>query len=401
MLKNMFRQGSVIGSLMMILALTSQAQVTENTSNAVISNYKAGVSAYQQGNFRRAFDAWSLGAYEGSAEAQYNLGVLYLEGRGIERSPEQARIWFLRAADNNQVEAQFNLGHMSLNGMATEKDVDEALSWWQKAAEGGYAAAQFNYGRALYLGVAAKADEAAGLVFIQRSAEQEDQRAIDFLAEHRAETELAVVEPEPLSKQVAMPESNPEPEPEFKQAQRVVLLEPLSQASVEKKPESQAIIKQAPTATEPKLVVVISPTPKAQAKTQTPVLALKPASNKAVNPVYLEDNQWLFTQENNAHVIHVFTVLDHQKAVDVAQKPYFKDNAHVFTTRAREQNWTFLLLGPYENEAQAKEARSALPRVYAKGARIRLVSVIAQNRCKKRASLRSEQAQGLDVFCFE
>ena len=61
---------------------------------AVQSNYNAGVEAYRNGDFRRAFDAWSLGAYEGVTEAQYNLGVLYLEGRGVENNIEQARHWF-------------------------------------------------------------------------------------------------------------------------------------------------------------------------------------------------------------------------------------------------------------------------------------------------------------------
>ncbi|MCP4000199.1 MAG: sel1 repeat family protein, partial [Gammaproteobacteria bacterium] len=88
-------------------ALTAQAQ--ENQIEQ--SNYSLGVEAYQKGEFRRAFEAWSLDSYEGNAKAQYNLGVLYLEGRGVEQNIEQARAWFLKAAEKDQLEAQHNLGH--------------------------------------------------------------------------------------------------------------------------------------------------------------------------------------------------------------------------------------------------------------------------------------------------
>ena len=145
------------------------------------SNYVLGVEAFQEGDYRRAFDAWSLGAYEGDAEAQYNLGVLYLEGQGIKADIEQAHAWFMKAANQNHLEAQYNLGHMSLDGMGVEKNVEAALWWWKRAAEGGYAQAQFNYGRALYLGIEGDADKQGGLLLIRRAALQKDKRALGFL----------------------------------------------------------------------------------------------------------------------------------------------------------------------------------------------------------------------------
>jgi len=148
------------------------------------SNYLKGVEAYRAGEFRQAFDAWSLGAYEDDAESQYNLGVLYVEGRGVARNPVQARSWFLRAAEKNHAEAQYNLGHMSLSGLAVEKDMDSALEWWRRSAEAGYAQAQFNFGRALYLGISDEPDPISGLVFIRQAAVNGDSRAQEFLDEN-------------------------------------------------------------------------------------------------------------------------------------------------------------------------------------------------------------------------
>ena len=53
--------------------------------------------------YRRAADAGDVGA-------QYNLGVIYREGEGVEADATQAVAWFRRAADAGYAEAQFNLG---------------------------------------------------------------------------------------------------------------------------------------------------------------------------------------------------------------------------------------------------------------------------------------------------
>jgi TPR repeat protein len=78
-----------------VFSLCAQAQ----NSATVLSNFTLGLEAYKEGKFRRAFDAWMLVAYEGNAEAQFNLGVLYLEGNGVERNAERARTWFMKAAE--------------------------------------------------------------------------------------------------------------------------------------------------------------------------------------------------------------------------------------------------------------------------------------------------------------
>ncbi len=148
----MFALGAVI--LDPAISNTASAQSEDGRP----SHYSVGVEAFQAGDYRLAFDSWSLGAYEDSTDAQYNLGVLYIEGLGVERNLEQARFWFLRAAEKLHVEALYNLGHLSLDGLGVEKDIHKALDWWKQAAEGGYAPAQFNYGRALYLGIGGQHD---------------------------------------------------------------------------------------------------------------------------------------------------------------------------------------------------------------------------------------------------
>jgi hypothetical protein len=47
----------------------------------------AGMRAFRQKDYPTAYREWRAAADQGQAEAQYNLGILYLKGLGV------ARIW--------------------------------------------------------------------------------------------------------------------------------------------------------------------------------------------------------------------------------------------------------------------------------------------------------------------
>ena len=48
-------------------------------------------------------------AEQGYANAQYNLGVCYYNGEGVERDYEQAVYWYEKTAEQGQEFAQYNL----------------------------------------------------------------------------------------------------------------------------------------------------------------------------------------------------------------------------------------------------------------------------------------------------
>ena len=54
--------------------------------------------------------------------------------------------WFRCAAEQGDANSQFNLGVYYLKGFGVEKDVAEAVRWFRKAAEQGDAVAQCNLG---------------------------------------------------------------------------------------------------------------------------------------------------------------------------------------------------------------------------------------------------------------
>ena len=86
-------------------------------------------------------------AKKGDANAQNNLGLMYVKGQGVEQDFKEAVKWYQKAADQGNAKAQSNLGVYYYTGQGGEQDFKEALKWCRKAADQGNAAAQANLGR--------------------------------------------------------------------------------------------------------------------------------------------------------------------------------------------------------------------------------------------------------------
>nr|WP_271960234.1 SUMF1/EgtB/PvdO family nonheme iron enzyme [Rubripirellula sp.] len=82
-------------------------------------------------------------ANAGNADAQYNLGVLY--GRGawkhfdVPQDYAEAVKWLRLAAEQGHANAQFDLGKLYLHGFDVPEDYAEAYVWFSVAAAGGHA----------------------------------------------------------------------------------------------------------------------------------------------------------------------------------------------------------------------------------------------------------------------
>ena len=85
-------------------------------------------------------------AEKGDAGAQYSLGFMYADGRGVPRDDAQAVAWYRKAAAQGHADAQLNLGGMYDNGQGVPQDDAQAMAWYRKAAEQGDADAQYNLG---------------------------------------------------------------------------------------------------------------------------------------------------------------------------------------------------------------------------------------------------------------
>ena len=91
-------------------------------------------------------------AYEGDAKAQWLLGFLYREGKGVRQDYTKAREWFEKAAAQGDAEAQCGLGFLYYEGKGVIQDYTKAREWFEKAAAQGDATAQLSLGVLYYEG---------------------------------------------------------------------------------------------------------------------------------------------------------------------------------------------------------------------------------------------------------
>jgi TPR repeat protein len=107
---------------------------------------------YAAGNFSEAF-AWCQRAADGNlAWAQYNLGLMYRKGEGVEQSDIEAAHWYRRAAHQNFPEAEQKLADLYYFGKGVPLSYTQAAVWYRKAADHGNAEAQFQLGHLYAIG---------------------------------------------------------------------------------------------------------------------------------------------------------------------------------------------------------------------------------------------------------
>lgn len=81
-------------------------------------------------------------AEQADPTAEYILGMLYDEGRGVPEDPSKAVLWLRRAAEQGLARAQFRLGVLSAEGRGVPRDTEAAIEWYRRAAAQGHEEAQ-------------------------------------------------------------------------------------------------------------------------------------------------------------------------------------------------------------------------------------------------------------------
>ena len=91
--------------------------------------------------FHRTYETavkwYTLAAEQGTAFAQYNLGLMYNNGQGVPQDYETAVKWYTLAAEQGNASAQSNLGTMYALGTGVIQDNVYAHMWLNIAASSG------------------------------------------------------------------------------------------------------------------------------------------------------------------------------------------------------------------------------------------------------------------------
>ena len=96
-------------------------------------------------NDSEAFRLYLLSSKQGYRSAQFSLGLMYEEGRGVQKSIKDAVYWFTLAANQGHLKAQNFLG-----GIINSTRGPDAILLYKNAAENGLPSAQYNYALSFY-----------------------------------------------------------------------------------------------------------------------------------------------------------------------------------------------------------------------------------------------------------
>ena len=101
------------------------------------ANFQDGVNAIEKGDYKTAFIIFEDLASKGDIEAQFALGLMYYNGKGVRQDYKKAIEWYEKAANQGNTKAQFNLGIMYANGQGVIQDKKRAKEYFRKACDGG------------------------------------------------------------------------------------------------------------------------------------------------------------------------------------------------------------------------------------------------------------------------
>jgi len=111
---------------------------------AIAGPFQDGQAAYQRHDYATALRVWRRLAEQGSAPAEFSLGLIYSQGVGVPQDYADAVKWYLEAANQGNGAAQLKLGAMFARGRIAPKNNICALMWYNLAAAQGveYASAK-------------------------------------------------------------------------------------------------------------------------------------------------------------------------------------------------------------------------------------------------------------------
>ena len=114
--------------------------------------YLRGFQALEQKDYKTAFYYLSLFAANGDARANYNLGVMYREGLGVDQDDVEALTYFIAAAEDGHMLGNYAVGLAFLRGRGSDIDAEAALIYLEEATLLGHALSPLKMGQVYFEG---------------------------------------------------------------------------------------------------------------------------------------------------------------------------------------------------------------------------------------------------------
>lgn len=121
---------------------------------------------FEKGRFDEALKEYRKMAEVGSVEAQLRVGWMYYTGHGVEVDLNEARRWYLKAAESNSPEGQFYLGRF----YRAQTLYQQAMNCFQKSASHNYMPSIYQSGVMYELGEGVAIDKDKAYKYYEQAA---------------------------------------------------------------------------------------------------------------------------------------------------------------------------------------------------------------------------------------
>jgi len=148
------------------------AAVALTAGAAFADNLQDGARYFQHADYQRALTSWRPLAVQGNPVAQNNLGIMYLDGKGVPQNTSEAvRYLSLSAAAGSSL-GQNNLGGLYRDGKGVPRDYVRAAQWFSASASQGNSAGMYNLGLMYDMGQGMKAEPFHAYMWYALAADQ-------------------------------------------------------------------------------------------------------------------------------------------------------------------------------------------------------------------------------------
>jgi hypothetical protein len=131
-----------------------------------------GARYFQRADYQLALASWRPLAIQGNPVAQNNLGIMYLDGKGVPQNTSEAvRYLSLSAAAGSSL-GQNNLGGLYRDGKGVPRDYGKAAQWFAASASQGNSAGMYNLGLMYEMGQGIKAEPFHAYMWYALAADQ-------------------------------------------------------------------------------------------------------------------------------------------------------------------------------------------------------------------------------------
>lgn len=165
----------------------------------------------------KAINMVNQAAEQGCVEAQTTLGCFYAEGAfGLRRDMNMAMRWFEEAGNGGDADANFNLGVLKLQGQGIPQNKFEAAKHFRLAGERGHETAMTNLAMMLIKGDGIPRDMQLGAQWLIKAAQKGNylDELMEKISTGNLDTETAIQLQEMIEKLRTVNKDNPFYKPE-------------------------------------------------------------------------------------------------------------------------------------------------------------------------------------------